>query len=54
MFSLGTTVGGVTTPNLATRLTTFPFASDLPNPATQDSPSITYLSSTILMVWYKI
>jgi hypothetical protein len=53
-FSLGITTGGVTAPNLATRLTTFTFANDLPNPATQDSPSITYLSTAIPMLWYKI
>jgi hypothetical protein len=52
-FGLGSTTI-LATPNLGTRLTTFTFAGNMPNPATQDSPSITYLSTTILMVWYKI
>ena len=41
-------------PILGTRLSTFTFADTLPSVATQDSPSITYLSSAIPMLWYKI
>jgi hypothetical protein len=39
---------------LAIILSTFNYSDNLPNPAIQDSPNITYTFSNIILFWYKI
>jgi hypothetical protein len=43
-----------TTNNVGTRLTTFNYSNSLPDPATQDSPNITYINSGAPLIWYRV